>query len=821
MQTLLQDLRYGARMLAQKPGFTLVAAITLALGIGANTAIFSVVNAVLLSSLPFDHPETLVRVTGDLNKRNVMDVGLSVPELFDYRDAPDLFENISGLYPINVNLTGGDQPERIETLLVDVNYFDILGVKAQLGRTFLPEDYNPGNAELCVISDALWRQHFGADPNVLGKTLRLDNDPTTIVGVMPPRFRHPGRTLQSEVEIWSPSGWVAPPFNAPNRGAYFLQGALARLKPGVTVAAAQARMESIGQQLREQYPNDYLESAGWAPRLTELQDDLVGNVRPALFVILIAVGAVLLIACTNVASLLLARASARQREIAIRCALGAGRSQIIRQLLTESLLLAVIGGVLGILLAYWGTDLIVALSPTNILRFGEVGLDGRVLVFTFVISIATGIIFGLAPAIQFSKPNLQETLRSVSRSATAPGGRERIRSSIVVLQFALTLILMIAAALLIRSFWQLQNTNTGFSAKNILTASLWLPLPNQRETGPYFQSSRRISFYREVIERVSALPGVERVGGVSLLPLAGRPFTGNFGIEGRTPEAGESYSAQSLLATPDYFETLGISLIKGRLFTLQDDQNRPGAAIINVSLAERYFPGEDPIGKRIRFGGPGSQAPWLTVIGIVHDVKTEGIEFEDKPQIYRSVFQSPGASLSLVARTSSDAATLSEAVRREVRAADPDMPVYAVRSIDEIVAAALGRQRFTMILLGAFASVALFLSAVGIYGVTSWMTSLRTREIGIRRALGAGRGDVLKLIISRGMKVSLIGVTIGLAGAMGLTRLMTSLLYGVSATDPLMFAGVALLLALVALVACYIPARRATKVDPLIALRYE
>ncbi|MCI0490153.1 MAG: ABC transporter permease [Blastocatellia bacterium] len=820
MDDLFRDLRYGVRSIFKNFGLTLIVISMLALGIGANTAIFSVIHALLLRPLPFREAERLVRITGHFNKLDVKDAGISVPELFDYRDS-GLFEEISGLYPINANLTGSDQPERVETLLVDVNYFSMLGVNAQLGRVFQAQDYHPGISEAAIISDGLWRRRLGADPNVIGKKIRLDEDLFIVIGVAPRGFRHPGRTLQTEVELWAPSGWIAPPFGEPSRREYFMPGAIARLKPDVTVASAQARIDGLAQAFREKYPDDYPVKQGWVPQILWLQDDLAGDIRPTLLLLLTAVGLVLLIACANVANLLLARASSRQREIAIRCALGASRARIIRQLMTESLLLALTGGGAGILLALWGTDLLVKLSPANTARLDEIGLNYSVLAFTFLISVVVGILFGLVPALNSSKPNLQETLKDASLTATGGARRERVRALMVVSQVTLALMLMISAALLIRSFRQLQNVDTGFDSQNVVTAGLWLPLPNERETGPYFQSSRRVDFYQRALERLESLPGVEKAGGVRPLPLGETPFLSAFTIEGRTTEPGESISAQALLSTPGYFETMKIALLSGRAFTQQDGMESPGVAVINQTLAKRFFPDEDPIGKRIKFGEAQSRAPWLSVIGIVADVKMEGIELEIRPQIYRSVFQSPGASLSLVIRTTSGPGALPEAIRREVQAVDPDMPVFAIRTMDDLMSAATGRRRFAMILLGAFAVIALMLAAVGIYGVVSYTVSQRTQEIGIRIALGAQQADVLKMVIGQGMKYILVGVAAGLAAAFALTHLMESFLFGVSATDPLTFTGVTLLMVSAALLACYVPARRATRVDPMVALRYE
>jgi putative ABC transport system permease protein len=821
MNTLVQDIRYGLRMLAKKPAFAAIAILTLALGIGANTAIFSVVYATLLKPLPFDHPEQLVRVTADLRKLNVMDIGMSGPELFDYRDRAGVFDQISGIYPVNANITWVDQPERVEALLVDANYFDLLGAKAQLGRVFQQEDYSPGIAEIAVISDSLWKRRYGSDPNALGKKFRLDNDLYTIVGVMPPGFRHPGQVIQTEADVWAPAGWTGSPFNNPPRGAYMLQGAIARLKPGLSVKDAQARLDDFAEQLRGEFPNDYPETAGWAPRLALLQDDLVGNIRPALLILLAAVGLVLLIACANVANLLLARASARQREIAIRRALGASRARLVRQMVTESLLLSAIGGALGLGIAIWGVGALVKLSPANISRLGDISVDSAVLVFTLAVSVATGLIFGLAPAIHASNPNLQETLKDAARGATASAARNRLRSLLVVSEFALALMLLISAALLVRSFWQLNNVDPGFNPQNVLTVRLWLPQPNLPETGPYFKHPARVQLYRQVIENLKTLPGVESVGGVSQLPLGGGRASAGITVEGQVDQSESPGAVEPLLASPGYFDAMGIKLVSGRLFTEQDDDQAQRAVVISQKLANTFFSGEDAVGKRIKFGGVKSQSPWQTVIGVVRDVKSQGLAIESRPQIYRSLLQISNLSLTLVIRAQSNPGSLSEAARAAVSSVDPDLPVYSARTMQEVMSAAVAEQRFAMMLLGLFALIALALSSVGIYGVMSYTVSQRTHEIGIRMALGARPQDVLRMVIGQGVTLIAAGMAIGLASAFAVTRFIAFLLFSVSPTDVFTFASIAALLGAVALLACYLPARRATKVDPMIALRYE
>jgi putative ABC transport system permease protein len=820
MTTLLQDLRYGARMLLKRPGFSLVAVITLALGVGANTAIFSIVNALLLRPLPFKQPEQLVRITSDFTRRNAKDVGATVPELFDYRDRAGVFEDVSGLYPINVNLTEVDEPERIEALLVSPSYFSILGADAALGRTFQTDDYQPGITEIVVISDGLWRRRFGADPNILGKKIRLDNDLFTIVGVMPQGFHHPGRGLQGEAEMWAPTGFAATPFQPPARGFYILSGVLARLQPGVSLEAAQARLNVVAEDLRGEFPNDFPENRGWAPRIVPLQDDLVGNVRPALLILLAAVAFVLLIACANVANLLLARASVRQREFAIRSAMGASRLRLIRQLLTESALLSIAGGLLGLLLTLWSIDALVLLLPASLPPVAHVGIDARVLGFTMLVSLATGIVFGLAPAFQATAMKM-EMLKDATRGSTAGRRANRLRGLLVVSEFALALVLLIGAGLLMRSFWRLQAVAPGFNPNNVLTARFWMPQPNDPPTGPYFKHAQRLPFYRQVLQRISALPGVEEAGFVSRLPLGGQNANQPFLIEGRPLDTADISVSDPFVATPGYFTAMQIGLVRGRTFDDHDNENAPPVLLISESFASRFFADEDPLGKRIRPGNRNSTAPWMTIVGVVRDIKTTALDSDNAPQMYRCFWQSSGLQFALVARGTFNPAALGQMIRGEVRAVDPNMPTFSVKPMTDIMAATFAQRRFAMLLLGLFAGVALLLSSIGIYAVMAYIVEQRTNEVGIRMALGARPGDVLRLIVRQGMALVLWGVGAGLIGAVGLTRLTASLLFNLSATDPLTFAGVSVLLVGIALLAIYIPARRATKVDPIIALRYE
>ena len=832
--TALHDLRYAARAAWRDRGFSAVAVVTLALGIGANSALFTIVNAVVLAPLPFRSPEQLVRVTADFSAQKVRDVGLSIPELFDLQ-ASGVFEQIAGVWPVSANLTETDEPERVETALVSANYFTMLGTGAQLGRVFTPSDAIDGIAEVAVISDALWRRRFGGDPHVLGTRIRIDNDRYSIIGVAPASFRHPARGTETDVEVWAPAGWRASPFPArPIRAAYVLQGGIGRLKTGITPASAQRRIDALVERDRRDFAADYPAGAGWTLRVIPLHDDLVADVRPALLTLLGAVGLVLLIACANVANLLLARSSVRQREIAIRRALGAGRARLVRQLLTESLGLACAGGALGLLIAAWGVDALVQLSPANLPRLHVVGVDGAVLAFTAGLSIATGALFGLAPAIQGSRADLNQVMRESAASASAGARPTRLRSVLVVGQFAVALVLLVGAALLVQSFWRLQRVSLGFNPTSVLTARLWLPQPNVPETGPYFTHDTRVSFYRRVLDRVAALPGVDAVGGVTNLPLAGARGRTSFVVEGRAADEGDVPSSEAALVTPGYFRALGIELVRGRSFDDHDDQRSPAAIVVSEQFAGQFFPGTDPIGRRVSPGfrarpitsgaqGPLQPAPrtWLTIVGVVRDVKSARVDGPPSPVMYRPLFQLSNLNLTLVVRTRQDPAMLAESIRREVRAVDPNEPVFSVRTMDVVVASTFAERRFTMLLLALFAVTALALSAIGIYGVMAYFVTQRTREIGIRMALGASSRDVLRMVLGQGARLAAAGVVVGLAGALAITRAISALLYAVSPRDPATLAALSAALAVIALAACYIPARRATRVDPIRALRYE
>jgi putative ABC transport system permease protein len=807
MGTFLQDLRYGVRMLLKHPSFTVIAVLALALGIGANSAIFSVVNTVLLRPLPFAEPERLVRLgegtRGERPERGVF----SFPDYKDVQAQAQTLEAVAGYLGSGGVLatTDGAEPERVRGADVAADYFAVLGVQPELGRVFTRAEDQP-NATVIVISHSLWQRRFGANPQIIGQQLKLGSSSLTVIGVMPAGFEFPFRAQHQD--FWEPLNDRPTP-EREQRDARTLN-VIARLKPGVTVEQARAELETISRRLEQQYPAANTSTA-IAP--VSLHDDLTGDVRPALFILLGAVGLVLLIACANVANLLLARATARQKEIAIRTALGASRLRIVRQLLIESLLLALTGGGLGLLLAMWGVDLLVAASPADIPRVQQVGLDARVLAFTMALSALTGIIFGLVPALHASKPDLNDALKEGSRGSTESLRRNRVRSFLVVAEVALSLMLLIGAGLLLKSFMRLLQTDAGFDAGHVLT--LDIPLSRQRYDTP----AKQADFFRRLIERTQTLPGVETAGVVNILPLSELDESISFQIAGRPPAPpGAVPEGNYTIVSAGYFEALKLRLRAGRLFNAQDNAQAPPVALVSEALVRRYFTGENPVGQRLQLDGEDKPRE---IVGVVGDVRRAALETEAQPEYYLPYEQAAERRMNLVVRTSGDPAALTATVRGAVKELDKDQLIWQTRTLDELRSASVASRRFNMMLLGLFAVVALLLAVLGIYGVMAYSVTRRTHEIGIRIALGAQARDVLKLIIGQGMTLAVIGVALGLLGALAVTRTMASLLYGVSATDPAIFAGLALLLAFVALVACYVPARRATKVDPMVALRYE
>jgi len=809
MQTLLQDLRYGARILLNKPGFTLIAVMTLALGIGANTAIFSVVDAVLIRSLPYGQAERLVTVWEKAkgSEQNQINIG----NFLDWKAQNSVFTDMAAFADSRTNLTSDGEPEEIPAQRAMDNLFSVLGVNAMLGRTFTPDDSKPGQNNVIVISYGLWRRRFGGDPNIIGRKALLGNVENTVIGVAPPDFKwhiRKNSLTGAPAEIWTPL--VVTDFMRSRQGRF--ASAVARLKPGVTLNQARAEMETIGLRLAEQYKGF---NTGYSVNVIPLRQQLAGEIRQGLLVLMGAVGCVLLIACANVANLLLARAATRQKEVAVRTALGAGRWRIVRQLLTESLLMAGLGGAAGLLLAGWGADLLVSLSPPELADLRGVEISAPVLGFTFAITLLTGIIFGLAPAFESSRLNLSETLKEAGRSLAGARRGRRLRSAFVIIEIALALVLLVGAGLLLRSFLRLQSVETGFNARNVLTMRVALP------GRIYDQDGKIVNFFNRAVEGMQSLPGVDSAGAVNFLPFAGPGAVTGFGVEGwPAPPPDQTMSTGVSVADRNFFRTLQIPLKRGRIFTEQETREMRHVVVINEALARKYFPNEEPLGRRITIGLRNGNGP-SEIIGVVGDVKQAGFDHEAEPMAYWPIPKSTYFSMTFVIRAKGDANALAISARDVIRSLDAKQPVADVRTLESLLGSSVARQRFNTLLLAVFAMVALLLAAIGIYGVMAYSVTQRTQEIGIRVALGARGADVLKLVVGQGMKLALTGVVIGLIGALALTRLMSNLLFGVRATDPLTFITVATLLVGVALVACWLPARRAAKVDPMIALRCE
>jgi putative ABC transport system permease protein len=819
MEALWQDLRYGLRALRKQPGFTFIAGMTLALGIGANTAIFSVVNAVLLKPLPFPQPEQLVMVYGEFPTLNTNQMRLSVPEYTDFQQQTQSFA-ASGVFDgsgsANLAPEESGTPERVERAMFTPEMFAVLQATPLLGRVFTAEEAQAGRDGVVVLGHGLWQRRFGGKPEAVGQKLMISGRSSTIIGVMPPGFAFPAKA-----EIWQPL-WFPPEMREPQRrGARGLE-VLARLKPGISLRQAQAELDQLGANLTQQYPQNYGGQRRYRMLLAPLLEDVVGELKPALLLLLGAVGFVLLIACANVANLLLARAATRRQEMAVRLALGAGRWRLVRQLLTESVLLGLAGGVAGLLLAVWGVQMLLRFAPDNLPRLSAVGLDDRVLVFTVLASLLTGVIFGLVPALQAARADVNDALRESGRTGTG-ARQQQLRHLFVVAEIALALVLLTGAGLMLKSFWRLQAVDPGFNPDGVLTMRLLLPF----STHP--QPAQRATFFRQVLERIRALPGVASASAVSRIPMApgnnSGTMTGEHSSIGppMNPEAPQ-VETEMRWASPDYFQTLGITLLKGRDFNDADGIGEQPVAIVDENFARRFYPNEDPIGKRIKRGGPNSTRPWKTIIGVVRPIRNQRLDATSLPQAYFPVLQEADEMFNLsfaVRTTGGDPTALTQSLRAAVLAVDRNQPIFDVKPLRQIVGDSIALKRLALMLLGAFAVVALLLAAVGIYGVMAYSVTQRTHEIGIRLALGAQMGDVLRLVLKQGLRLTCLGIALGWLAALGLTRLLSALLYGVSATDALTFGSVALLLTAIALLACYLPARRAAQLDPLIALRYE
>ena len=820
---LFQDLRHAVRRVRRTPMFALTVVGTLALGIAATTAMYAVVDGVLLKPLPLPAPETLVRVTADYTALDLRDVGLSQPELEAYAQKSGVFESIAGIWPITANLTGTDRPERVETLLASANYFDLLGVPPALGRTFTTRDEIPGIATVAVISDNLWRRGFGADPAVLGRTLRIDEDVYEIIGVMPPAFRHPSQTVETAVDVWAPSGWKEAPFNKPGYSVRFLPSAIGRLKPGLSVDAVRARLETFGAELAREHSDHYPARVGWVPRVFPLAADVVAGVRPFLLVLMCGIALVMLIAVSNISNLLLIRAVAREREVAVQRALGASRGRIISSVLVEAGIFALAGGAIGFLASLWGVDLLLRLVPDRLPRVDDVAVDGRVFLFALLTASVAGLLVGLGPALQLSRADVSERLKTSGKGVHG-GMRARVRSTLVVVQVAMALMLLAGAGLLVRSLWNLQSVDMGMSPSEVLTLRLWLPQPNDPSAGPYFEHSKRVALIRAVQERLAASGEIRDAGVTTALPATRDSGATAFAAEGWPPAGTDLATATVVSVTPGYFPSLGIRLARGRLIQEQDDDRAPRAALINETLARTYFGGEDPVGRRFRFvngrGQAPPSAPWLTIVGIVADVKEDGVDAAVRPQIYQSLLQSSSLSLAIVARGHGSAPSAA-VLQQAVQAVDPNLPVYAVRSGDELIAAQLAQRTFAVRLINAFAVVAVLLAAFGLHGIIAYGVRQRTHEIGVRMALGATGGRVLALILGQSARLTAAGVAVGLLGALALSQFLRTLLFQISPTDPATLAATVAAVTLVVGLAALSAARRAVRIEAAVALRQD
>ena len=816
----MNDLKFAFRQLLKNPGFTAGAVLTLALGIGANTAIFSVVNAVLLKALPYREPERIVMLWTDNPSLNLgfHELPPTPPDLLDWRNQAQSFEQIAAFRTRPADLSEEGDPERVGGVQVTANFFSLLGAQPTLGRVFSTDEEQPGKDKVAIISRSLWQRRFGADANIIGQFITINHERHAIIGVMPPGFSFPrgaempaGYALMAQTDVWRPYSDSAEYWRNDDSRDFIAMG---RLKPGLTLRQAQAEMTGLARREAELYPKTHV---GWTIHLRPLALQVAGKTRPVLFILLAAVAFVLLIACANVANLLLCRCTARRKEMAVRAAIGAGRGRIVRQLMTESVLLSVGGGGIGLLLGAWGVQVILALSPPNIPRLTETTLDGRVFLFSLFISLATGVIFGLAPAWYASKVNLSEALNAESRSGTL-AGRHRTYGLLVIAEVALAVVLLSGAGLMLQSFMRLLAVDPGFKPQRVAAFDVGLNGARYEDIG------RQRQFYREARERLVKVPGVRAAAAISNLPLGGAENLSFLFIEGTPPpSAGNEPLAENRKITPGYFGTMGVSLLRGRDFTDKDGPDQPNVCIVNESIARTFFSGADPIGKRLKMARTDEeQHPWFTIIGVAGDVRSYGLEVKPRPQIYTTVEQNTDNEMTLLVRAETmPAASLERAIRAEMKSLDPALPLANFRTMESLVANAVARPRFTTFLLSLFAITALLLTAVGLYGVVAYATSQRTREIGIRIALGAGGGNVLALVVRQGMLPAVIGLAIGLAGALTLTRLLANQLYEVKATDPLTFLGVTAVLLLVALAACFLPARRAATTDPMVVLRHQ
>jgi putative ABC transport system permease protein len=815
MDSLLQDIRYSFRRLAKSPGFTLVVVLTLALGIGANTAIFSAVNAVLLRPLGYAEPGRLVTIEHLYPSLGAMKAPVSAPGFRDYQALGRSFESMAVETGWAVNLTGQGEPVRVPGARVTGRFYSTLGVPAQLGRGLLPGEDSAGREHVVVLSHGLWQRLLGSDRGVVGRSLSLNGESYQVVGVMPEGFRD---FFNRNVDLWAPLVFDPGQLGDDSRTNEFLN-LIARTRPDVPFEQAAVEMRSLAEQLKQRHPDSY--PPDWSLVTTPLAQRSVGNVRPALLVLLGAVGFVLLIACANVANLLLARAAARSKEIAVRTALGASRDRLVRQLLTESLLLSLAGGLFGLVLAYWGVRSVVALNPAQLPRADEIGIDPPVMAFTLLVSVVTGLLFGLAPAVHASSTDLHGMLKEGGRGSAGDRAGQGLRRTLVVAEIALALTLLTGAGLLVKSFARLQGVDPGFDPDHLLTFNLSLPAAR------YPADSQQRAFFDQVVPAIAAVPGVRAAGGTSVMPFGGAWSTGSFEIEGYQPPPKQPGPWGDIrIVSPGFFETLRIPLRRGRLLADEDRAGGRPVAVIDDEFVQRYWPGQDPLGKRLTFGPPAgvtdtSAREWIEVVGVVGHTKHEGLDAEARLQVYLPYRQRTLPFMTVAVRTAGDPAGYSNQMRRAVQSIDPDQPIANLRTMDELIAQSVGQRRLSMLLLSLFSGIALVLASVGIYGLMSYSVAQRSRELGVRIALGAARGDVLRLVLRQGMSLAVTGIVIGVGAAFGLTRLIESQLYGVRATDPATFAGVAAVLGLTALAANLVPALRATRVDPAVVLREE
>ncbi|HKF55641.1 MAG TPA: ABC transporter permease [Blastocatellia bacterium] len=819
MKTLVKDLGYGLRAMRKKPGFALVAVITLAFGIGAGTAIFTVVNAVLLRDLPYSKPDQLVLVWERFLTFGLDKIPASAAEYVDYRNENQVFEQIATYGTVDFNLTGPDQPERVSGAAVTASLFPLLGVEPIAGRTFADEENQAGRDGVTVISNGLWRRRFAADPHIIGQSITLNGRSYSVIGVMPQGFQFPmslfgikGVKFTQPAELWVPLVFSSGQLKDRGSRSY---GVIGRLKPRETLSRANADVESIAARMQQRFTGDY-PAEGWGAAAVSLKEQVVGRFRPVLVVLSVAVALVLLIACANVANLLLARALSREKEVAIRMAVGASRWRIIRQLMVESALLSIFGGAVGMLIAFWGVDLLVSLSAQTLPRVRETSVDWHVLLFSLAVSVLTAVLFGLVPALHTSKPNLGESLKDRGQSSGV-GTRRRLSRAIVVGEFALAVTLLISAVLVVRSLWRLQNVNAGFDPNNVLAFDLTLP----REG--YADRQSVATFYQLALDRIGALPGVEAAGASTILPLSGSNSDQSFVIEGRIPRSIEEVAdVEYRIVTPNYFRALAIPILSGRSFQQFDNDKTAGVTIVNQALARRYFPGEDPVGKRVTTDDPREpNVVWLTIVGVSGDVKHRGLAEDPEPEMYVAHQQYPDRSMSFVIRTAFSADNAASAIKQEISALSPNLPVYNIRTMERLISDSIAQQRLSTALFGLFAAIAVALASIGIYGVMAYNVGQRSQEIAIRRALGAEHGVIMRAVIGQGMVMALVGIGIGVGLAVLLGRSLAGLLFGISYLDPATYATVPLGLATFALLATWVPARRAMRVDPISALKYE